>query len=241
MLQPPNPLKDQLQIRLSAVRERISAACQRSGRSPDSVQLLPTTKYAPLPVVETLLSLNVTTIAESRPQQLIERAQRCSTNIHWHLIGHLQRNKVRAVMPYVTMIHSVDSLRLLETLREESLRRQQSISVLLEVNISGEDSKDGFKPDELIKLWPDFDVDGHVKIDGLMTMAPLTDDPELARPVFRRLKQLLDDRNAQLPPHRQMQHLSMGMSDDFEIAIEEGATIIRLGSCLFDGLDRPLE
>lgn len=225
------------------VLERVEAACARAGRAPDSVRLVAVTKYAPWDAIVGLVRLGQVALGENRPQQLVERAERLaaepgldSSAVEWHLIGTLQRNKVRPVLPIVAAIHSVDSFRLLE--RIDSVARELTLSprVLLEVNISGESAKHGFSADELAAGWEAVERLTQVQVDGLMTMAPLSDDPEAARPVFRGLRELRDRivaSGTRFPLHE----LSMGMSGDFESAIEEGATSIRVGSLLFEGLD----
>jgi PLP dependent protein len=217
------------------VVQRIDAACRRSGRPTSDVTLVAVTKYARIEWVQALAELGVRDLGESRPQQLIERIPLVTRPVRWHLVGHLQRNKARRVLPLVELIHSVDTLRLLnhvDRLAEELGLRPR---LLLEVNVSGEAAKDGFAPDELRREWHAVLGCRHVRIDGLMTMAPLADDAEEARPVFRRLRELRDELAAR-SPDLPLRELSMGMSGDFEVAIEEGATFVRTGSRLFAGL-----
>lgn len=221
---------------LRRIRERIEAACQRSGRSTSDVTLVAVTKYAELDWVRALVDLGVTDLGESRPQQLAARAAELPSAIRWHLIGHLQRNKVELVLPVAGRIHSVDSVRLLEAINKASQRLGSCARLLLEVNVSGEQSKDGFGPESLLEAWTTICQQHSVQIDGLMTMAPLTKTVEEARPIFRALRELRD-RLATVPNGRwTLPDLSMGMSGDFEIAIEEGATLVRVGSSLFEGL-----
>lgn len=218
---------------LNRVRTEIADACRRAGRSSNEVKFVAVTKYAELAAVRRLVELGVVDLGESRPQQLTERADLLSTEIQWHFIGHLQRNKVKSVLPHAMLIHSVDGLRLLERIslvaEELSLRPR----VLLEVNVSGEASKDGISIDELRSQWDVIQTVPNVEITGLMTMAPLADDPETARPVFCELRQLRDELAAQAAENVKLTELSMGMSGDFAVAIEEGATLIRIGSRLF--------
>jgi len=220
------------------VTDRINAACSRVGRDAASVQLVAVTKYADLEWVQALRTLGITDLGESRPQQLLERAELLDAEIRWHLIGHLQRNKARKVLPMVAFTHSVDSLKLLTAIDRLVEELGISAQVLLEVNVSTEKSKDGFDVQELLSGWDTVLNCQHVEVSGLMTMAPRSENIEDARPVFRELQnlrnQLRDRSNGKLP----LQELSMGMSGDFEIAIEEGATIVRLGSVLYNGLTR---
>ena len=224
-------LQDTIQANLTRIQSRIAAACERAGRSVDEVTLVAVTKYAEPQWVDALVSLGHTVLGESRPQQLARRAEAMSDSIEWHLIGHLQRNKVDLVLPVASLTHSVDSLRLLRRINDRSAVAERKAAVLLEVNVSGEESKDGFTADALRDAWSELAEFEYVDIRGLMTMAPLSEDPETPRMVFRRLRELRDElaRAVSLP------ELSMGMSRDFEVAIEEGATLVRVGSRLFDG------
>ena len=217
---------------LTDVRRRIEDTCDRAGRDPSGVRLVAVTKYAPIEAVRELVALGHADLGENRPQQLLERAALLEgSGVTWHLIGPLQRNKARKVLPVASLIHSVDGLRLLESLyrlaEELSLRPR----LLLEVNVSGEATKHGFRPEELRATWPQVAGFGRLDIAGLMTMAPYSDDPEASRPVFRSLRRLRDDLAAAGP--FPLPELSMGMSGDFEVAIEEGATVVRVGSSLF--------
>lgn len=230
-------MDDRLVDNLQRVRAEIVAACDRAGRSPNEVTLVAVTKYAELAWVRRLIELGVRNLAESRPQQFVERAGQLPPEICWHFVGHLQRNKVKQVLPRTVLIHSVDSLRLLERISEVAAEQSLRPRVLLEVNVSGEASKDGLPVTELTSQWDVLQAVPNVDIVGLMTMAPLTDDPAAARPVFRALRQLRDHLAARAAPHVQLTELSMGMSGDFGVAIEEGATLIRIGSRLFEGLE----
>ena len=230
------PLTDLLSKNLHRVRERIAAACARAGRVPDEVTLIAVTKYAQLDWVRGLIDLGVTDLGESRPQQLVARAEQLSSHARWHQIGHLQRNKADMLLPVVERIHSVDSLRLIEHLAKSATKLGLRPRLLLEVNVSGEATKDGFRVDELLTAWPLILEHDSIAIDGLMTMAPLEDDPEVARSVFRGLRELKDRLCDASGGRCPLPDLSMGMSGDFEIGIEEGATLIRVGSSLFEGL-----
>jgi pyridoxal phosphate enzyme (YggS family) len=223
---------------LCRVRERMSAAAKRAGRDPSAIRLVAVTKYAQRPWIESLLSLGVMDLGENRPRQLVERAGWFGTEVRWHLIGPLQRNKVRKLLPCVAMIHSIDSERLLAAIDSEAAAAGRTISGLLEVNISREDQKHGFSPEELPNLFPRLKT-SHVRIDGLMGMAAETDDPETARPAFRSLRELRDRlwRDRLSSGGEMLPELSMGMSGDLEPAIEEGATLVRVGSALWTGLD----
>jgi PLP dependent protein len=222
--------------RLQSVEDRIAAACRRAGRPRADVTLVAVTKTVGLDIAQQLVEAGVRDLGENRPQELWRKAASLSGGVRWHLIGHLQRNKVEKTLPLVTMIHSVDSVRLLDALEEEAARRSQTIEALLECNASGEASKLGFALAELPKIIPQLARLRHVQIRGLMTMAAYDANPENCRSTFAALRRMRDElRHDVAPPHR-MVYLSMGMSNDFEVAIEEGATFVRLGTVLFEGL-----
>lgn len=229
-------ISSRLAANLDRIRNRVESVCASGGRDPASVTLIAVTKYAPLDWVRALTSLGVAELGESRPQQLAERADVLGTGLHWHLIGPLQRNKVRRMLELGVLIHSIDSLRLLERIDRLAAELRVLPKLLLEVNVSGEAAKHGFSPDDLSAQWHAIAGYGNVRIAGLMTMAPYADNPEEARPAFRELR-LLRDRLREQAPGFELPELSMGMSGDFEVAIEEGATLIRIGSSLFEGLD----
>ncbi len=229
-------VSDQLGHNLCQVRNRISVACERAGRSPDDVTLIAVTKYAPLHWVRELIALGVTDLGESRPQQLLARATEFSPSIRWHQIGHLQRNKADSLLSVVERIHSVDSIRLIEQLAKSAVQQDCRPRVLLEVNVTSEPTKDGFVANELIAAWPAILEQTALNIDGLMTMAPLDEAPENARASFRGLRELRDRLVEISYGTIALPQLSMGMSGDFEVGIEEGATFVRIGSGLFEGL-----
>jgi pyridoxal phosphate enzyme (YggS family) len=218
------------------VVERIEAACRRAGRAASEVRLVAVTKSAEVAWIEALVALGVRDLAESRPQKLCERAALVDPSVRWHLIGQLQRNKVRKVLPVAAWIHSVDSLPLLSRIDEISGELGVRPRLLLEVNVSGEAAKSGFQPSELTDTWPLIAAVENVEVGGLMTMAPLSDSPEAARPIFAGLRALRDQLKT-LVPSVDLPELSMGMSGDFEMAVEEGATMVRVGSSLFEGLE----
>lgn len=221
---------------LKQIEEKIDAACERAGRDRSTVRLIAVTKYAELDWVRALIDLGVTTLGESRPQQLVERAQQLDSNIEWHLIGHLQRNKIRRVLPHVSIIHSVDSLRLTQAIDRIAGELNLRSQILLEVNVSCEATKDGWKTDELVSSIFELNVCQNVDIKGLMTMAPRMDDEAKTRQLFGRLRELAGQLGEGNGNRLNLNELSMGMSGDFECAIAEGATMIRIGSALFNGL-----
>jgi PLP dependent protein len=219
---------------VARIRGRIADAASRSGRPADAVTLVAVTKYVSPDTVRPLVDAGCRDLGESRPQQLWERAaQLADLPIRWHLIGHLQRNKVRRTLPLVAMIHSVDSPRLLAAIDEERL---PPLPVLLEIHISSEDAKSGFAPDEIEPLLARAADYRNISIRGLMGMASLEGGLDVARREFAALRELRDRLRAKCPPGVTLDELSMGMSGDFEVAIEEGATFVRVGSALFEGL-----
>jgi PLP dependent protein len=234
-------IRSRLTDRLGAVEARIQAACARAGRSRAEVTLIAVTKTVGVRVARLLPELGVLDLGESRPQELWRKAALLDdAPIRWHQVGHLQRNKIERTLPLVDLIHSTDSLRLLEAINKEAEKKEQPASVMLEVNVSGEPSKHGFSPNELMQLDAGtVERFTSVEVVGLMTMAPYTNDPEECRPTFRQLRQLRDEMQGRARWNflgAELPLLSMGMSNDFEVAIEEGATHIRLGTVLFDGL-----
>jgi pyridoxal phosphate enzyme (YggS family) len=231
-------IHDQLTQNLNAIQSQIRAACDRAERSVDDVRLVAVTKYAEWTWVESLSRLHQT-FGENRPQQLAER-QVLLPNCEWHLIGQLQRNKVKLALQHANMIHSIDSLKLLERVALVASELQLQPKVLIEVNLSQESTKSGFTEDELRRDWSQIvSLSPAVRIAGFMTMAAESDDPENARPTFRSLRQLRDElqqTEASRAAGLELRELSMGMSGDFVPAIEEGATMVRIGSRIFAGL-----
>ena len=231
-------IHDQLTQNLNELQHHMQLACVRRGRSLKDVRLIAVTKYAEWSWVEALSSLHQT-FGENRPQQLAER-QALLPKIEWHLIGQLQRNKVKLALQHASLIHSIDSLRLLERVAQVAAELQLRPYVLIQANTSQETTKSGFTVDELRRDWSQIvSFSNVVQIEGFMTMAAESDDPEDARPVFRSLRLLRDELLQTESSHSAglaLRELSMGMSGDFVPAIEEGATMVRIGSRIFDGL-----
>jgi len=220
---------------LSEIRERIAAAAERSGRKANEITLVAVTKYVGVDEILALVEAGCQDIGESRPQELWHKVDVLSDRpIRWHMIGHLQRNKVRRTVPLAHLIHSGDSERLFEAINQFGQEESTNSRVLLEVNVSGDQSKHGFTPETLKELVPRLDRLTHVEIHGLMGMASLTGGVEQARLDFCRLRDLRDELQPRCPANVALNELSMGMSRDFEVAIEEGATMVRVGSALFE-------
>ncbi len=227
----------QIADNVDAIRRQIEEAAQRSGRSADDVVLVAVTKYVSADEVRPLLAADCHDFGESRPQHLWEKAEALSDEpIRWHFIGHLQRNKVRRTLPFVDLFHSGDSVRLLKAVNQELEQTKQTLRVLLEVNVSGDTEKHGFLPNQLQNALPDVLQLGHLQVCGLMAMSARTSDRDTARKDFSRLRELRDQLQRDVGSDAELSELSMGMSRDFVTAIEEGATIVRVGSALFEGV-----
>lgn len=225
-------LRDLLASNLEGVERRLAAACARAGRKRDEVTLIGVTKTVSIEVAAALVDQGVLDLGENRPQELWRKAALLPGHVRWHLIGHLQRNKIDRTVPLVRRIHSIDSLRLLEAVEAVG----QPVEVLLEFNCSGETSKQGFAPTDADDLVAVLRGLSRVQVGGLMTLAPFEDDPERCRPIFVQLRRLRDELRRQVGDRHPLRELSMGMSNDFEVAVEEGATCVRLGTVLFAGL-----
>ncbi len=218
---------------IEAVKARIARASARCGRDPHSVKLVCVTKNVPVDGIEEVLALGVEDIGESRVQEAVLKHGRIGTRAVWHLIGHLQTNKVRGAPAIFSLIHSLDSERLAKAVDSEARTGGKVQDALVEVNISGESQKYGLRPEDV----PDF-IDtltsfSNLRVVGLMGIAPIVSRPEHARPYFRTLKEIFDAAGAGRMPNVEMKYLSMGMSQDFEVAIEEGANIVRIGTAIF--------
>ncbi len=229
---------DRIAQNLARVREAMARAAERSGRTADQVRLVAVTKYVGVAEAEALLAAGCCDLGESRPQELWRKAEQLAGRpVRWHLIGHLQRNKAARSIPWVNLLHSGDSLRLLEAANQAAARGQRVVEVLLEVNVSGDASKHGFAADQLSEALSAAPNWSHLRVCGLMAMAGWGTTPAEARRDFVRLRELRDRLQPDLPPGVSLEHLSMGMSGDFVEAIEEGATLVRVGSALFEGID----
>lgn len=217
--------------RFADINRRIAAACERVGRDPSGVRLVAVSKTQPPDAIRDVAALGVETFGENKVQEAHAKIPLCPSRLHWHLVGHLQSNKAREAVRLFEMIHSVDSLRLLETIDRLAGEEGRTLPVCLEVNVSGERSKFGLPPEAVLETLRAANALFRVKVVGLMTIPPVAEDPGEARPFFRALKTLRDTLQEQAG--QALPELSMGMSHDFEIAVEEGATWIRVGTLLF--------
>jgi len=243
-------MKRKLQDNLRRVHDRIANACARAGRDPREITLVAVTKYVGVDVIRQLLDTGHTQIGESRVQELVRRAamirehqsRRSDANTAeppmpvWHMIGHLQRNKVKQVLPWVETIHSLDSLRLAEEVSSQAEKIERTIDVLIQVNAADEAQKYGVAVGAVPHLAEQIVSLPNLRVCGLMAMAPLTEETATIAWTFGRLREIFEDMAGERFLGPEFRHLSMGMSQDFEIAIEQGATMVRVGTALFEGL-----
>lgn len=224
---------EEIAANLVRIKNEIKQACLSVGRDPSTVRLLAVSKSFPVEAIKTAYDTGHYLFAENRVQELCSKIPLLPGLIEWHLIGTLQRNKVKDVIGKVALIHSVDSLRLAEEINKQALKRNLSVNILLQVNIAGEETKHGFSSQAVLEKIEELSRMPGLNIRGLMTIAPFTDNSEEVRPVFRQLKVLAKHIEELGLPGVQMKELSMGMSGDFHVAIEEGATLVRIGSRIF--------
>lgn len=220
-----------------AVEERVRKACERAGRSRDEVTLIAVSKTKPVSMMEELLPLGVVDFGENKVQEITAKEEILPDSVHWHMIGHLQRNKVKYIVDKTYLIHSVDSLRLAETISQEAAKKNVTASILIEVNVAGEESKYGVPTEEAPVLAEAISKLPNLTIKGLMTIAPFVENAEENREVFRNLRKLSVDIQEKKFNNVTMSVLSMGMTGDFEVAIEEGATMVRVGTGIFGERD----
>lgn len=218
---------------LRAVEERIQKACERAGRERKEVTLIAVSKTKPVEMMKEILQEKNVPFGENKVQEIIKKAPLLPKDTNWHLIGHLQRNKVRQIAGMVTMIHSVDSLRLAEQIQLEYEKKNLMADILLEVNVAREETKFGLMPEETEAIVRKIAAFPNIHVCGLMTIAPFVENPEENREHFRNLRKLLVDINSKNIDNISMTELSMGMTGDYEVAIEEGATMIRVGTGIF--------
>lgn len=215
------------------IEARIQAACERAGRKREEVTLIAVSKTKPVQMLQEAYDLGNRIFGENKVQEIVDKYDALPADISWHMIGHLQRNKVKYIIDKVTLIHSVDSLRLAETIEKEAAKKGVTADILIEVNVAKEDTKYGVMPEDAARLVSQISVMPHIRIKGLMAIAPFVTNPEENRIYFQRLRNLAVDIGENKSDNVTMSVLSMGMTNDYEIAIEEGATMIRVGSGLF--------
>lgn len=218
---------------LEEVERRISEACRRAGRNREEVTLVAVSKTKPVSMIEEAYRTGNRDFGENKVQELCEKHEVLESDIRWHMIGHLQRNKVRQVVDKTVLIHSVDSVRLAAQIDEEAAKKGITADILLEVNVAAEESKYGFRLEETEQALREIAAFSHVHIQGLMTIAPFVDNSEENRPIFKKLYQFYVDMRGKNIDNVTMSMLSMGMTGDYEVAIEEGATLVRVGTGIF--------
>ncbi len=215
------------------INAKIEAACQRSGRKREDVLFLVVSKTIDVPRIKEAVACGMTSLGENKVQEIMDKYEPMGEGIKWHLIGHLQTNKVKYIIDKVELIHSVESIKLAEEISKRAVAKGVTANILLEVNIAGEESKFGIKPKECEQMVREISVMPNIVIKGLMTVAPAVENEEENRKYFRQMKQLLVDINSKKIDNVNMTELSMGMTGDYEVAIEEGATIVRIGTGVF--------
>lgn len=230
---------------ITAVREKIAVAAEKSGRRAEDVLLLAVSKTKPVELIGEAVRAGCLALGENKVQEILEKYEPMAAyapqgeRIHWHLIGHLQTNKVKYIIDKVDMIHSVESLKLAEEIEKRAAQQNRVMDILLEVNMAGEESKFGVRPEDTEEMLRAIAGMPHIRVRGLMTVAPFVENAEENRKVFREMRELLVDMNGKRIDNIKMDTLSMGMTGDYAVAIEEGATIVRVGTGIFGEREYP--
>ena len=222
---------------LNDVEKRIQAACDRSGRKREEVLLVAVSKTKPVEMIEEIMAAGIVEFGENKPQELRDKYEVLPKNLHFHMIGHLQTNKIKYVIDRAVLIHSIDSIRLAEAVNAEAKKHDRIMPVLVEVNVAQEESKSGFLVEETEKAIREIAKLSNIRVEGLMTIAPFVENAEENRQYFVKLRKLSVDIAAKNIDNVTMHHLSMGMTGDYEVAIEEGATMVRVGTGIFGERD----
>ncbi len=223
----------EIQQNINQIQKRIEAAAQRSGRKKEDILLLAVSKTIDVERIKEAVACGLKELGENKVQEILEKYEPMGEEVKWHLIGHLQTNKVKYIIDKVKLIHSVESLKLAEEISKRAKKANKVMDILIEVNMAAEESKFGVAPKDTLSLIQKIALLDNICIRGLMTVAPFVENSEENRECFRRMKQLSVDINAEKIDNVYMDILSMGMSNDFEVAIEEGATIVRVGTSIF--------
>lgn len=218
---------------LSYVEEQITKACEKAGRNREEVTLIAVSKTKPVSLIDEAIEYGIIEFGENKVQEIMDKYDSVKTPVHWHMIGHLQRNKVKYIVDKVCLIHSVDSYRLAEMIDQEAAKKGVICDILIEVNIAKEDTKYGVMEKEVLPLIEEISKLSNIRIKGLMTIAPFVEDSEKNRVHFRNLRNLYVDIKTKNIDNVDMKILSMGMTNDYEVAIEEGATMVRVGTGIF--------
>lgn len=222
-----------LKDNLIQVKDKITASALKAGRNPEEITLIAVSKTKPVDMIQEIYDMGIREFGENKVQEITTKSEILPDDINWHMIGHLQRNKVKAVLKKAVLIHSVDSIRLAKAISDEAVKLNITANILLEVNVANEDTKFGFSISETEERLREISVFPNLLVRGLMTSAPFVDNPEENREYFRQLKQLCVDLKAKNIDNTSMDFLSMGMTNDYEVAIEEGATHVRVGTAIF--------
>ncbi|HEX5734235.1 MAG TPA: YggS family pyridoxal phosphate-dependent enzyme [Blastocatellia bacterium] len=227
-------MSEEIRERLARVRQQITRAAERAGRNPEEITLIAVSKTFDPATIQQAVEAGVRDLGENRVQEALDKVDKVKAdNLRWHLIGHLQSNKARAAARAFDMIHSVDSADLARRLDRIAGEEGRRLSILIQVDLAGEATKSGADERALPEIIEALDAAAHLDFRGLMTLPPFFESPERTRPYFRRLRELLEGLNEGRPEERRLSELSMGMSHDFEVAIEEGATMVRVGTAIF--------
>ena len=226
-------MNEHMKENIEEVRSRIENACRKAGRDPSEVTLIAVSKTMPVEDLLRARELGMKHFGENKVQEIVDKYDQIPKDQTWHMIGHLQRNKVKYIIDKVAMIHSVDSLRLAEAISKEAVKKDVVMPVLIEVNVAGEESKFGVSPDDVKQLVKEISVLPNIRVKGLMTIAPFVENGEENRPVFRRLREISVDIAQENIDNVCMNVLSMGMTVDYDVAVEEGATMVRVGTAIF--------
>ena len=222
---------------LHEVQENIRKACERSGRNPEDVTLIAVSKTKPVSDIEQIYAAGIREFGANKVEEMNDKQKVLPGDINWHMIGHLQRNKVKYIVDNVAMIHSVDSVRLAEEISKEAVKKNVTVDILVEVNVAKEESKFGLYTEDVRQFVEQISKLPGINIKGLMTSAPFVDNPEDNRQYFKKLKDLSVDINAKNIDNVHMDFLSMGMTNDYVVAVEEGATHVRVGTAIFGHRD----
>lgn len=224
---------EEIRQNIAQVEEKIAAAAKRAGRNPEDILLLAVSKTKPVELIREAVACGLHFLGENKVQEIMDKYEPMGEGIHWHLIGHLQTNKVKYIVDKVDMIHSVESVKLAEEINKRAAAANVVMDVLVEVNIAQEESKFGVKVEDTEAFIREIAPLPHIRVRGLMTVAPFVENPEENRAYFRKMRELLVDINDKRIDNINMDTLSMGMTGDYEVAIEEGATIVRVGTGIF--------
>ena len=223
--------------KLNLVKKNIEEACDTAGRSPQEVTLIAVSKTKPVEMLKEAYDAGARVFGENKVQEIVDKYDQMPSDVQWHMIGHLQRNKVKYIIDKVDLIHSVDSVRLAETIDKEAEKHGVIANILIEVNVAKEESKFGLMPEEVPEFVEKIAGFPHIRVKGLMTIAPFVENPEENRPIFAHLRKLSVDIAKKNIDNITMSILSMGMTNDYQVAIEEGATMVRVGTGIFGARD----